>query len=131
MLTETVSVTAVNTDTLTIKLNKHSACGCCKTPFMCSNTGSRELTIENNKNINITPGDTLEVGMEERFTIIAAFLAFGIPSVILLTALYIFKESGPLISFLIAILLIFVYYLAMRKLLKNNVCFKIIIIKKI
>jgi len=131
MLTETVLVKKIDGENIIVELNKHGACSCCKTPFLCSNTGPREITIKNNSALRISAGDTLEVGMEERFTIAAAIAAFGVPTLILLSIIYALRESGALISFMVAIAVIFVYYLLMRFFLRNNNCFEVIIIKKI
>ncbi|MCP4653234.1 MAG: SoxR reducing system RseC family protein [Candidatus Omnitrophica bacterium] len=131
MFKETVEVIDVNGTEISIKFQRHSACGCCRAKVVCGIDQRHPIIVKNNS-FALSVGDTIVVGIEERKTLQATAISFIFPAIIFMVTLLFFKNVGELISFLLAISILFVYYLIVKVLIKKKAeHFSLKIIKKI
>lgn len=130
MLKEEAKVINASQNKATVKVTRQKMCSCCPISEFCLST-EQTLTIDN-VNLKLAEGDKVEIGIEDKKNFLAGLFAFLAPCFIFVTILIVFKKSGELNSFFLAILAIIVYYLILRVFLKkNNSYFNIKILKKI
>lgn len=113
MFKEIVEVVKVEPDNIWIKFKKTSSCSHCTASEVCGKT-EREIVIDNPKELNLKPGDKIEVGIEEKITFFITFLTFFIPTLIFIIALVIFKNKPAGVGFLWALVLMTFYYIFLR-----------------
>lgn len=118
MFKETVEVIEVWGDKAKIKFTKKENCSCCKASHVCG-MGKEKLTI-NSYNFNLKVGDKIEVGIEEKKTLLASLVMFLIPGTLFMLSLMIFRQRGEALSFLLALLILCTYYITVKFLLKNH-----------
>ena len=131
MFKEIVEITDITNDQVKVKFNKQKMCSCCRYLSICGG-GEEEVLIQNRQDLALTKGDKIEIGIEERKTVFAAFLLFLFPGLIFLLFLILFKGLHQFLSFFIAILAVFLYYLSMKGILrKKGKYFHLRILRKI
>lgn len=126
---EIAVVTKVFEDKVLIKVDKKAMCGCCKIASVCDkNQGTFELP---SNNLNLSQGDKVEVGVETGKAISAISIMFIIPLTIFVATLVLLQSRGELFSFLLALLVMFIYYVIVKIFLKNTKNFNIKFLRKI
>ncbi|MCF7916993.1 MAG: SoxR reducing system RseC family protein [Candidatus Omnitrophica bacterium] len=126
---EVAVVTKVLEDKVLIKVDKKAMCGCCKIASVCDkNQGTFELS---QNNLNLKPGDKIEVGVETSKALSAISIMFIIPLAIFVLTLVLLQNKGELFSFLLALLAMFIYYGIVKFFLKNTRKFNIKFLRKI
>jgi positive regulator of sigma E activity len=132
MFKEIVEVVEVLEDKVKVRFSKQKMCECCSYSSLC-HQGRDEITIPcNNRKVVLKKGDRIEIGIEEKKTIIASFFLFLMPGIIFLSFLVIFRSQQEFISFLLAILAVFAYYLTVKVIMRRKgKYFNLRIIKKI
>ena len=85
-------VTAIEKDKITVQISQSSACAVCKAAGHCSASESKEKMIDvyhvnDIKTYHV--GDTVDVIASQRIATNAVLLAFGIPFLIMITAIFI------------------------------------------
>ncbi|MFH1876133.1 MAG: SoxR reducing system RseC family protein [Candidatus Omnitrophota bacterium] len=117
MIQETVEVVDIRDGRATVTFSRKSLCDSCKVSSLCG-AGSHEVTIDAGS-VSLAKGDTIEVGIEERKTVLASVLVFFIPVVIFIAALVLFQKKGELTSFLVSLLILAVYYIMVMFLVRR------------
>ena len=129
MLKEVAEVINVYSDKAVIKFKRSQMCSCCKTRSLC-NKNDGKLIIDRAK-FKLKAGDKVEVGIEPRKTVLATLITFLVPAAIFIFGLIIFRSRGELLSFLLALILLAVYYIAVKILVgDNNNYFKLKLLAK-
>ncbi|MFO8052744.1 MAG: SoxR reducing system RseC family protein [Candidatus Omnitrophota bacterium] len=110
-------------DKVFIKVDKKAMCGCCRIASVCNkNQGIFELP---NNNLYLSEGDKIEVGVETSKAISAISIMFIIPLTIFVATLVLLQGRGELISFLLALSAMFIYYGVVKIFIKNTKKFNI------
>ena len=65
-------------------------------------------------------GDKVEVGIEEKKTLLASVIMFLAPGALFVLSLIIFKKQGEVLSFFLALLMLCIYYGIMKILLRGQ-----------
>ncbi|MCK4519804.1 MAG: SoxR reducing system RseC family protein [Candidatus Omnitrophica bacterium] len=117
MFKETVEVVEAWEDKVKIKFTKKEMCSCCKLSHICG-MGKEKLTIDACGFV-LEAGDRIEVGIEEKKTLLASVIMFLAPGALFMLSLIVFKKQGEFLSFLLALLMLCIYYGGMKLLLKN------------
>ncbi|UCD15764.1 MAG: SoxR reducing system RseC family protein [Candidatus Omnitrophota bacterium] len=120
MFKETVDVVEVTPQKVRIKFQKRPMCSCCKSIHICNVDRKETLLIPNTKGIPLKKGDKIEVGIEEGRTFFAVVILFLIPAVFFLSFLILTRGENSILSFFIAIFAVILYYLCVRRLIKNK-----------
>jgi positive regulator of sigma E activity len=130
MIKETVQVTKVIGEKVEISFTRHSACGSCTASSVCRR-GNERLLIDRG-GFALAAGDKVDIQISEKRTVLAAILTFALPAALLVGGLIIFKDRGELTSFLLALLIVSLYYVVLKLiLLKYAKTFEIRIIDKV
>ncbi|MCF7870561.1 MAG: SoxR reducing system RseC family protein [Candidatus Omnitrophica bacterium] len=126
---ETATVKKVLKDKILIKVDKKAMCGCCRITSACNkNQGIFELP---NNNLYLNEGNKIEVGVEAGKAISAISIMFIIPLAIFVMALVLLQNRGELISFLLALSIMFIYYGVVKIFIKNTNKFNIKFLRKL
>ncbi len=115
---EAVEVLEVLGDKVKIKFTKTKMCSCCKYTHFCSSRD--EILLVDNPGFSLEPGDKAEVLIDEKKNILANILIFFIPIVVFIIGLLVFKIFGEFFSFLLASILVCVYYVIVKAILKKK-----------
>lgn len=118
MFKEAVEVVEVREDKVKIKFIKKETCSCCKLSHICG-MGEEKLVIDA-CGFTLKAGDKIEVGIEEKKTLIAGIIMFLAPGALFVLSLIIFKRQGEVLSFFLALLMLCIYYGVMKILLKGQ-----------
>ena len=114
---EIVQVVTVDKEKVGVKFQKTAACSCCRLTNLCKNTV--EILLVNNPGLNLTAGDKVILGIDQRKTFLAYLIIFLIPIGIFLSSLIALRSRGEVVSFFLALLGVCIYYvitkLALRK----------------
>jgi positive regulator of sigma E activity len=104
-------------------------CGCCRIASVCNkNQGIFEFP---NNNLHLSAGDKIEVGVEAGKAISAISIMFIAPLFIFVATLVLFQRKGELISFLLALSVMFIYYGVVKVFIKNTNKFNIKFLRKL
>ncbi|MBP7088882.1 MAG: SoxR reducing system RseC family protein [Candidatus Omnitrophica bacterium] len=117
MSKEIVTVTNVINDKVEIKFTKQTMCSCCRLSSLC-NQGQETLLVDNN-GLSLKAGDKVEIFIDERKSLLANTVIFFIPLIIFISVLILFQRYGELKSFLLALGVLFVYYMITRLILSK------------
>lgn len=117
MLKECVEVVGVKGREVKVRFDKKAMCSCCRYSFLCGK-GQEDISIENTQGLEIKVGDKIEVGIQEKRSMLAALILFLFPMIIFLICLIVFNNWHQVGAFFIAILSVCVYYLIIRNILK-------------
>ncbi len=130
MLREIVEVVDVFLTDVAIKLIKKPMCSCCRYSSLCIR--EKEFIRIPKGNFSLQKGDRVEIGVEEKKTIIASIVMFLIPACIFILSLFLYRNRAELVNFFLAIGITLIYYLIVRLLLKKRgTYFHIKIIRKL
>jgi positive regulator of sigma E activity len=126
---EIATVKEVLGDKILIKVDKKTMCGCCRIASVCNkNQGIFEFP---NNNLHLSAGDKIEVGVETSKAISAISIMFIAPLSIFVATLVLFQRKGELISFLLALSVMFIYYGVVKAFIKNTNKFNIKFLRKL
>lgn len=118
MFKETAQVIDVQEGKVKIKFEKKSMCSCCRYTALCG--GADEfVTVENSLGA-LDKGDAVEVGIEEKKTVLASILTFLAPAIVFLFSLIVLRDISQLTSFFLAICAVMVYYLILKMVLRRK-----------
>lgn len=106
--TERVEVTRVIGQQAEIAFSRQAMCDCCNLSGVCGNAGQRILIDRDG--MALAGGDTIEIRIEEKKTLLAAMLAFFLPALLFVLALVGLRRYGNVRSFFLAIAILCVYY---------------------
>jgi positive regulator of sigma E activity len=81
--------------------------------------GETELIMDT-LGFSLEKGDKIEVGIEEKKSLIASLITFFFPVIIFISVLLFLKKQGELFSFILAILAVMSYYLTVKVLTKDR-----------
>ncbi len=108
MITELAVVSRLESGAVWVKTRRNSACGTCKAKAGCGqevmqrlgqNWVELEIRLPEDFQSRLTPGDTVEIGIDERAVLVASLLAYGIPLTGLLLGVIAASGLGsPLVS---------------------------------
>jgi sigma-E factor negative regulatory protein RseC len=105
-----------NGDFAVIEINRTSACGSC---HACDNGSeeSKEMKIKCHNTLEAKVGDYVEIDMENRDVLLAAFIAYGIPFIALLTGILLADQlfNSELISVIMGFSFLAIAYLMISK----------------
>jgi positive regulator of sigma E activity len=118
MITEIVEVVDTAKNKTIVRFSRKPMCANCKFSSACGKDADDLVNIEN-VSIALKKGDRIEVGIEEKKSILVSCLMFLIPMIIFVVLLVIFKHLNELLSFTIAVSVLFCYYLVVRLIIKR------------
>lgn len=124
MFTKTVIVEEILGNKVKIRFAKLKTCECCRMFSLCG--GNNETMVIDNPGLSIRKENLLEIAIDEQKTYLAGIITFLFPSLIFIANLIAFKSRGEAISFLIALGLVFAYFVIVKIFLKKyGKCFTI------
>jgi len=130
MFKEIVNVIESWDNKVKIRFTKKEMCSCCKLSDLCGM--GEETLILNNDQLTLEAGDRVEIGIEEKRTLLASLIMFFMPSLLFVSSLVVFKSRGKLLSFSIALLTLCIYYICVKLILrKKDKKFNLKILRKI
>ncbi len=130
MFREEVEVVDITSTEVGIKFIKRAMCSCCRFSSLCAKEG--EIMHIPKGNFLIKKGDRIEIGIEEKKTLLASIIMFFIPVCVFMFGLFIFRVYGELLSFLFALGITSFYYLIIRGVFKKKSSyFQVRIMKKL
>ena len=118
MFKETVEVISAWEDRVKVKFTKKEMCSCCKLSAVCG-MGEEALVLDNNR-LTLKAGDNIEIGIEEKKTILASLIIFLMPALLFVSSLVFFKDYGEALSFSLAILMLCIYYVGVKRALRKK-----------
>jgi sigma-E factor negative regulatory protein RseC len=123
-------VQKIDSNSVFVAISPSTACSGCHAEGSCSLAGKEEKIIEVSGIYKLSPGDTVEVQMEQSMGFAALFLGYVFPFLVVLISLIILISlSVPeLISGLVSIAMLLPYYLVLmsfRKRINEKFTFKI------
>lgn len=131
MITEIVEVADVISDKIIIKFSRKSTCANCKLGSFCGKEKDDLVSIDK-QSFELKKGDRIEIGIEEKKSLLISSLIFFIPIVIFIILLTVFRQFNELTSFTIAVSALFCYYLLVKVITKRkNQYFKVSILRRI
>jgi positive regulator of sigma E activity len=120
MFKEPVKVIDVVVNKVRIKFQKRGMCSSCKSLHICNVDKEETLLIDNDTNLSLKKDDIIEVGIEEKKTLLAAVFTFLVPGILFLLALIILKNIADILSFAIAVSFVVFYYFIVKIILKKK-----------
>ena len=130
MHTEIVEVVDKIDDKIKVRFSRKPLCGCCKFNTLCGKA-EEEVIIEGGDDFVVQKGDKIEVGIEEKQSLLASLLTFLLPAVIFIAVLLLLQRKGELISFGVAIAFLLVYYFLVKLLIRGKDYFKLYVLRKV
>jgi len=118
MFREIVSVIEAWNNNVKVKFTKKEMCSCCKLSGVCG-MGTEVLTLENHS-LTLKAGDNIEIGIEEKKTLLASSIMFLMPALLFVFSLVFFKKYGEALSFFLAISMLCVYYGGVKLILRKK-----------
>ncbi|HLP74297.1 MAG TPA: SoxR reducing system RseC family protein [Bacteroidales bacterium] len=109
------TVTKNNGDTVTVIISSSSACSGCHAKGSCSMSGTEEKLIEINGKYNVSPGDTVNVVMNQSMGFRALVFGYVLPFFAVIITLMVLVSAGfsELVSGLISLAVLGPYYLSL------------------
>ena len=118
MFKEIVSVVEAWNNKVKVKFTKKEMCSCCKLSAVCG-MGTEVLVLDNDR-LTLKAGDNIEIGIEEKKTILASLIMFLMPALFFVSSLVFFKDYGEALSFSLAILMLCIYYVGVKRALRKK-----------
>ncbi len=118
MFKEIVSVIEAWNNKVKIKFTKKEMCSCCRLSGVCG-MGTEVLVLDNDR-LTLRAGDNIEIGVEEKKTLLANLIMFLMPALLFVSSLVFFKNYGETLSFSLAILVLCIYYVSVKVLLRKR-----------
>jgi positive regulator of sigma E activity len=126
---EVARVKKVTKDKIFIQVDKKAMCGCCRIASICDkNQGIFEFP---NNNLDLSKDDKIEVGIETPKAISAISIMFVLPLTIFVITLVLLQNKKELISFLLALSAMSIYYGVVKIFIKNTKQFDIKFLRQI
>lgn len=119
MIREVVEVKDISGSKISVQFKRQSMCGNCQGYQICNVDKSQTVILENN-NLFLEKGDLIEVAIESRKTLLGIIFIFFIPTMLFLFSIWFLARLGPAISFFIALLVVILYYIVVKAILKNK-----------
>jgi sigma-E factor negative regulatory protein RseC len=124
-------VETVDDKTVFVRISRSSACHHCSAGNLCGMNDASEKVLEIPVHAStLKPGDKVTVGIPQKSAMSAIVVAFILPSILLLTAIFVFNsmdvsdlESAALSLGIVAVYMLFLSFF--RKLLKQKFVLKI------
>jgi len=130
MFKETVEVVDVFADKVKIKFTKKLMCSCCRLSGLCR-SGDETLLLDN-PGIALKTGDQVRIAINEKKSLLANIIMFLVPGLVFISSLIVFAGYGELMSFFLAIVVVCLYYIVTKLLMKRYAKhFNIKILKKL
>jgi len=130
MFKEIVSVIQARNNKVKVKFTKKEMCSCCKLSGVCG-MGTEVLVLDNDS-LTLKAGDNIEIGIEEKKTLLASLIMFLMPALLFVSSLVFFKKYGEALSFSLAISVLCIYYVGVKAILrKKSKEFNLKILRKI
>ena len=118
MFKEIVNVIEAWNNKVKIKFTKKKMCSCCKLSDICG-MGEEVLVLDNNQ-LTLKAGDNIEIGIEERKTLLASLIMFFMPALLFVSSLIFFKNCGEALSFFLALSMLCIYYMITKVILRKK-----------
>jgi len=118
MFREIVSVIEAWNAKVKVKFTKKEMCSCCKLSAVCG-MGTEVLVLDNH-DLSLGTGDSIEIGIEEKKTILASLIMFFMPALLFVSSLVFFKNYGEALSFSLAISVLCIYYVVAKLILRKK-----------
>ena len=118
MFKEIVNVIEAWNNKVKVKFTKKKMCSCCKLSGVCG-MGTEALVLDNH-GLALKAGDNIEIGIEEKKTLLASLIMFLIPALLFISSLVFFKNYGEALSFFLAIFVLCIYYIVAKLILKKK-----------
>lgn len=118
MFKEIVSVIEVWNDKVRVQFIKKEMCSCCKFSGVCG-MGTEVLVLDN-QGLALGAGDNIEIGIEEKKTVLASLIMFFMPALLFVSGLVFFKKYGEALSFSLAISVLCIYYVGVKLILRKK-----------
>ncbi len=118
MFRETVNVIEAWNNKVKVKFTKKEMCSCCKLSSVCGM--GEEVLVLDNHDLSLGTGDNIEIGIEEKKTILASLIMFLMPALLFVSSLVFFKNYGEALSFSLAISVLCIYYVVAKLILKKK-----------
>ena len=118
MFKEIVEVVSAWEGGVKIKFTKKEMCSCCRLSAVCG-MGEEVLVLDNHL-LTLKAGDNIEVGIEEKKTLLASLIMFLMPALLFMSSLVLFKNYGEASSFFLAISVLCIYYVVAKMILKKK-----------
>ena len=118
MFREIVSVIEAWNTKVKVKFTKKEMCSCCKLSAVCGM--GEEVLVLDNHDLSLGAGDNIEIGIEEKKTILASLIMFLMPALLFVSSLVFFKNYGEALSFSLAISVLCIYYVVAKLILRKK-----------
>jgi len=118
MFREIVSVIEAWNTKVKVKFTKKEMCSCCKLSAICGM--GEEVLVLDNHDLSLGAGDNIEIGIEEKKTILASLIMFLMPALLFVSSLVFFKNYGEALSFSLAISVLCIYYVVAKLILRKK-----------
>ena len=118
MFKEIVSVIEAWDNKVRVQFIKKEMCSCCKLSAVCGM--GTEVIVLDNHGLTLGAGDNIEIGIEEKKTILASLIMFLIPALLFISSLVFFKNYGEVLSFSLAISVLCIYYVVAKLILRKK-----------
>ena len=118
MFKEIVSVIEAWNNKVKVQFTKKEMCSCCRLSAVCG-VGEEVLVLDNHL-LTLKAGDNIEIGIEEKKTLLASLIMFLMPALLFVTSLVFFKNYGEALSFFLAISVLCIYYVVAKLILKKK-----------
>jgi len=112
MFKEVVEIIGKKENKVKVKFKRTSVCSHCKLNFLCSRDS--QFIVDDDPSLDLRVGDKIEVGMEEKKSLLVSLIMFFVPALIFIFTLFFFRGQSPFKSFFIAIVFLGLYYLILR-----------------
>ncbi|UCG35340.1 MAG: SoxR reducing system RseC family protein [Candidatus Omnitrophota bacterium] len=131
ILKEIVTIEDIEQNKVKVRFEKSKMCSCCRLSFLCGKQGQEQITIDN-PGLSLAKGDKIEVGIERKKPLLASVLLFFFPGVIFIATLVIFHNIKEILSFVLAITSVIIYFIILKCIMKKKEAyFKLKILRKV
>lgn len=118
MLKKIADIVSVSGNKVKIKFTRNKMCSCCSFSYLCGE--GKETLYVDSRGLTLQKGDRVEVAIDDTKVLLANFIIFLLPCIILISGLIIFKKQGEALSFFLALLAIYIYYIAVKAVIKTR-----------
>ncbi|MCF7907649.1 MAG: SoxR reducing system RseC family protein [Candidatus Omnitrophica bacterium] len=114
---EVVRVEKVIGDKVRVQFERKVSCSCCRLESVCAQRKGN-FDIER-RGFSLKAGDKVEVAIDGNKGLLAVVLTFFFPAAVFMASVIIFQDKGELISFFIALVIVCLYYLILKLIVKR------------
>lgn len=105
-------------DKVVLKILRDKMCGCCANMF-CQQAGQNQLTLKDT--LGLSKDDKVELGLESSICLVLSVVTFFLPSLVFIVTIYVLKDMGVLLSFLIGVCTVGIYFFLIKVFFINRV----------